>query len=323
MSATITRVVRRGLSQLGRGRTAAVVAAAGLLLWWCSLVLGPDLPALLLMFAVVLVAVWMVRRRRAVAACVAISAGTAAAFAVTCVVVVDRQHPGGTEVVAVLIGYLLVTPVPALAACLQRPALVSAPVSALIGAGVLLAGAAPTVLTGAASGLDSVVLVTTLITAVAVIMLRHRRAGAKLTDPLPTVHGWTDLRGRRIPGGARVDQLLLGAGHAIVCTRLGDQAVTDRAALAAVRRAYATAQAIGLARRRVQPVILTTATEKDTLRRHLVNDGDVAASVIIVRPDQLCRVIDQAPARRTGHRRAVLAAALLPTTAPSMRERVR
>lgn len=319
---TISRVMRRCLSRLGRGRTPAVAAAAGLLLWWCSLVLGPDLPALLLTATVALVAVWTVRHRPGVAACAGIAAGTTAVFAVTCVVVVDRQTGGATEMVAVLVGYLLVAPVPALVACLQRPVLVSAPVSTLLGSGILLAGAAPTVLAGAAYGLDSVVLVTAAVTAVAVIVLRHRRAGAKLTDPLPTVHGWTDLRGRRLPGGAQVDQLLLGAGHAIVCTRLGDRPVTDRSALAATRRAAAAAQAVGLAPHRVQPVILTTTAENDSARRHLVNDGDVAASVIIVRPDQLCRVIGQAPARRPGHRRAVLAAALLPTTPISMRERV-
>lgn len=325
MSIEITRVMRRCLSRLGRGRTPAVAAAAGLLLWWCSLVLGPDLPALLLTATVVLVAVWMVRYRQAAAACAGITAGTATVFAVTCVVVVDRQGGGATEVVAVLIGYLLVAPIPALVACLQRPeSLVSAPVSTLVGSGILLPSAAPTVLAGGGYGLDSVVLVTGLVTAVAMIVLRHRRAAARLTDPLPTVHGWTDLGGRRTPDGTRVDRLLLGAGYAIVGTRLvDDQPVTDRVALAAVRRAAAAAQAVGLPPHRVQPVILLTTTgEKDTVHRYPVNDGDVAASVIVCRPDHLCRVIAQAPARRPGHRRAVAAAALLPTIPTPTRERV-
>ena len=116
--------------------------------------------------------------------------------------------------------------------------------------------------------------------------------------------------------------LLLGAGHAIVGTRLiGDRPVTDQAALVAVRRAAAAAQAIGLAPHRVQPVILTTTAGKDTVRRHLVNDGDVAASVLVLRPHQLCRVIAQAPARRPGRRRAVLAAAMLPTIPTLVNER--
>ena len=322
MSIGITRVMRRCLSRLGRGRTPAVAAAAGLLLWWCSLVLGPDLPALLLMAAVVLVAVWMARYRRSDVVCASIAAVVVTMFAVAGVLVVDRQSDA-TDVAAVLIGYALVAPIPALVACLQRPAsLVSAPVSTLIGSGILLAGAAPTVLAGHGYGLDSAVLVTVLVAAAAVIVLRHRRAAAKLTDPLPTLHGWTDLGGRRTPDGTRVDRLLLGAGHAIVCTRLiGDRPVTDRAALAAVRRAAAAAQAIGLAPHRVQPVILTTTAGKDAVRRHLVNDGDVAASVLVVRPDQLCRVIAQAPARRPGRRRAVLAAAMLPTVPTLVNER--
>jgi hypothetical protein len=316
--------VRKGISRFGRGRAPAAAVATLLLLWWCGLVLGPDLPVLLLVVTGTLVAVWMVRHRPAAAACAGIAAGTATVFAVTCVVVVDRQSGGATEVVAVLIGYLLVAPIPALAACLQRPvSLVSAPVSTLVGSGILLASATPTVLAGGGYGLDSVVLVTGLVTAVAMIVLRHRRAAAKLTDPLPTLHGWTDLGGRRAPDDTRIDRLLLGAGHAIVGTRLvDDQPVTDRVALAAVRQAAAAAQAVGLPPHRVQPVILTTTAEKDSVRRCLVNDGDVAAAVIIARPDQLCRVIAQAPARRPGHRRAVLAAALLPTIPTPTRERV-
>lgn len=323
MTGAVT-LAHKAISRFGRGRAPAAVVAALLLLCWCGLVLGPDLPVLLLVVTVAMVAVWMVRYRRAAAACVGIAAGAAAVFAVTCVVVVDRQGGGATEVVAVLIGYLVVAPIPALVACLQRPvSLVSAPVSTLVGSGILLAGAAPTVLAGGGYGLDSVVLVTGLVTAVAMIVLRHRRAAAKLTDPLPTLHGWTDLGGRRTPDGTRVDRFLLGAGYAIVGTRLvDDRPVTDRVALAAVRRAAAAAQAVGLAPHRVQPVILTTTAGKDTVRRHPVNDGDVAAAVLVVRPHQLCRVIAQAPARRPGHRRAVLAAALLPTIPTPTRERI-
>jgi hypothetical protein len=292
-----------------------------LMLWWCGLVLGPDLPVLLSAAAAALVGWWMVRHRTAAAACAAIAGLTAAGLGIAGVVVVDRQVSGAPDAVAVLIGYLLATPIPALTACVLRPAsLVSAPRSALLGSGILLLAVAPAVLAGA-YGLANLVLVTAVTTAVGVIYLRHRRAGARLTQTLPTLHGWTDLRGRRTPDGTRIDRLLLAAGHAIVCTRLGDRPVTDRVALDAVHRAAAAAQAVGLAAHRVQPVILTTAAGKDTVRRHLVNDGDVAASAIVDRPDRLGQVVAQAPPRRPGHRRAVLAAALRPGSATTLEGR--
>lgn len=307
--------VRKARSRSVRGRAPATAVATVLLLWWCGLILGPDLPVLLVGAAAALVGWWMVRHQPAAAACMAIAGLTAAGLGAACVVVVDRQISGAPDVVAVLMGYLMAAPIPALAACLLRPAgLVSAPRSALLGSGILLLAAAPTVPAGA-YGLANLVLLTAVSTAVGVIYLRHRRAGIALTQTLPTLHGWTDLRARRTGDGTQLDHLLLGAGHAIVCTRLGNRPVTDQVVLDAVHRAAAAARAIGLSAHRVQPVILTTTLGKNPARRHLANNGDMAASVIVIRPDQLDQVTALAPPRRPGHRRAVLAAALLPGSA--------
>ena len=62
---------------------------------------------------------------------------------------------------------------------------------------------------------------------------------------------------------------------------------------------------------RVQPVILTDQ-ENPGIERHLVNDGEVAASVIVTGQSHIGDVIRLAPRRRMGDRRAVLTAALLP-----------
>jgi fructose-1,6-bisphosphatase/sedoheptulose 1,7-bisphosphatase-like protein len=62
---------------------------------------------------------------------------------------------------------------------------------------------------------------------------------------------------------------------------------------------------------RVQPVILTDQ-ENPGIERHLVSDGDVAASVIVTGQRQVGDVIRLAPRKRWGDRRAVLTAALLP-----------
>ena len=117
-------------------------------MWWAYLVLGSNLPWLLAAIGASLVAVWVLREHPGVAACVAIAAVTAAAPAVTCVILIDRQVSGAADVVAVLTGYILVAPVPALVACALRPALVTAPVNALLGSAVLLLGAAAVVVLG-------------------------------------------------------------------------------------------------------------------------------------------------------------------------------
>jgi len=87
----------------------------------------------------------------------------------------------------------------------------------------------------------------------------------------------------------------------------------ERDALAAARAANATAAALGLSGARVQPVILSDR-EKPRIERFLVNDGDVAASVIVTAPRHIEAVTRLAP-RRRHRRRAVLTAALLPLPA--------
>ena len=88
--------------------------------------------------------------------------------------------------------------------------------------------------------------------------------------------------------------------------------VSEKGSLAAARTAAAAARALGLSGSRVQPVILT---ERDIpgVHRHLVNDGAVAAFVIVTGRRHLEDVTRLAPRRRRRHqRRTVLTAALLP-----------
>jgi hypothetical protein len=157
------------------------------------------------------------------------------------------------------------------------------------------------------------VLFVALFASVAVIVLRHRRAAAALLSDLPLVNGWTDLGRRTLPDDSRIDWLLIGRGQAITCTTTAST-VSEAAAIAAVRTAATAARTLGLSDSRVQPVILT---ERETpgVQRHLVNDGNVAASVIVTARRHVEDVTRLAPRRRRGHqRRAVLTAALLPVT---------
>jgi hypothetical protein len=88
--------------------------------------------------------------------------------------------------------------------------------------------------------------------------------------------------------------------------------------LAAARRAAATAAALGMASCRAQPVVLTDQ-ENPGIERHLVNDGGVAASVIVTGQSHIADVIRLAPRRRVRDRRAVLTAVLLPVpTTPAI-----
>jgi hypothetical protein len=287
-----------------------VLVAAAVLLWWFSLVLGPDLPWLLTAAAMTLIAVWVLRKHRAIAVCVAIAAFTAAAPAVTSVILIDRQVSGAPDVVAVLTGYALVAPVPALVACTLRPALVDRPITTLLGSAVLLLGAVPMVVLGD-HGEGAAVLIVALTVSVAVVLCRHRRAAAVLLAALPLVNGWTDLGRRTLPDGSRIDRLLLGDGQVIGCSTITTSTCLEEDFLAAARRAAATAAALGLACGRVQPVVLTDG-ENPGIERHLVNDGDVAASVIVTGQSHTADVIRLAPHRRMRGGRAVLTAALLP-----------
>ena len=126
------------------------------------------------------------------------------------------------------------------------------------------------------------------------------------------MNGWTDLGRRTLPDGSRIDRLLIGRGQAITCSTTAST-VSEAAAIAAVRTAATAARTLGLSDSRVQPVILT---ERETpgVQRHLVNDGEVAASVIVTARRHVEDVTRLAPRRRRHQRRAVLTAALLPVT---------
>jgi len=296
-----------------RRRRPAVLVGGVVLVWWAYLVLGSNLPWLLAAIGVAVVAVWVLREHRGVAACVAIGTLTAAVPAVTCVILIGRQVSGAADMVAVLTGYILVAPVPALVACALRPVLVTVPVNALLGSGVLLLGAVPGVVFGD-HGEGAAVLITAVTLSVALIRFRHRRAASELLAALPMVNGWTDLGRRSLPDGSRIDQLLVGRGQAIACLTSSTAGGLEKDALAAVRAGSATAAALGLSGARVQPVILSDR-ERPRIERYLVNDGDVAASVIVTAPRHIEAVTRLAPRRRGHRRRAVLTAVLLPLPA--------
>jgi hypothetical protein len=316
---TVKHIPREAFSTVAgrrRRQRSTVLVAAAVLTWWFSLVLGSDLPWLLTAVAVALIAVWVLRKRRAIAGCVAIAACTAAALAVTSVILTDRQVSGAPDVVAVLTGYILVVPVPALVACTLRPALVARPISTLLGSAVLLLGAVPVVVLGD-HGEGATALIVALSVSVAVVWYRHRRAAVALLAALPLVNGWTDLGRRTLPDGSRIDRLLVGDGQAIACSTITTSTALEEDFLAAARRAAATAAALGMASGRVQPVVLTDQ-ETPGIERHLVNDGDVAASVIVTGQSHIADVIRLAPRRRMRGRGAVLAVLLPVPTARAM-----
>ena len=78
----------------------------------------------------------------------AIALVTAAVPAVTCVILISQQVIGAGDVGAVLTGYVLAAPVPALVACALRPALINAGLNAMLGSTVLLLAAVPCVVLG-------------------------------------------------------------------------------------------------------------------------------------------------------------------------------
>jgi hypothetical protein len=163
------------------------------------------------------------------------------------------------------------------------------------------------------------VLIVALSVSVAVVWYRRRRAAVALLAALPLVNGWADLGRRTLPDGSRIDRLLVGDGQAIACSTITTSTCLEEDFLAATRRAAATAAALGMASGRVQPVVLTR--ENPGIERHLVNDGRVAASVIVTGQSHIRDVIRLAPRRRMRGRRAVLTAVLLPV--PTARAMVR
>src|ERR1700712_4588863 len=90
-----------GAARRRRGRPAVVVGAV-VLLWWTYLVLGDNLPWLLIAITGSAIAVWILRDHRQIAACIAIAAATAAVPAITCVILIDRQVTGASDATAVL-----------------------------------------------------------------------------------------------------------------------------------------------------------------------------------------------------------------------------
>lgn len=295
-----------GLAGRRRRRRPAVLTAAVVLLWWLYVAVGANLPWLLVVGAAALTAVWVTRSHPQVAVCALIALVTAAVPTVVCVILIGQQVIGPGDVGAVLTGYVLAAPVPALVACALRPALINAGLNALLGSTVLLLAAVPCVVLGD-HGEGAAVLIIALTSAVGLIWHRHRRASGALLAALPAVNGWTDLGPRVLPDGCRVDRLLVGLGHAIACSDSTSSATPEQGALVAAK----TAAAIGLPGARVQPVVVTD-WETAGLERHLVNDGKVAASVIVTGRHHLEDVTRLAPRRYLKHGRAALTASLLP-----------
>ena len=121
-----------------RRRRPAALTAAVVLLWWLYVAVGANLPWLLAGVAAALTAVWVTRAHPQVAVCALIALVTAAVPAVVCVILIGQQVIGAGDVGAVLTGYVLAAPVPALVACALRPALINAGLNALLGSTVLL-----------------------------------------------------------------------------------------------------------------------------------------------------------------------------------------
>jgi len=304
-----------GVLRSRRNRPALIVGAV-LMIVWCWFVLGSDFPLLLAVLATAAGGVWVLRRQRDVAACMAIGTVAAAAPTVACLVVMGHaaDSTGAADVVAVLTGYILVSPIPTLLAFLQQPPVISRPVNALVGSVILLLGAVPVVVFGD-HGDGAPMLAGALLVSGATVWIRQRRAGHALVADLPVEDGWTDLGTRTLPDGTTVHRLLLGRGHAVAAARSGTPTPGQAALARAVHRAGTVADTLGLPASRVQPVILTgTGTER---QRRVVTTGQATASVIITGTAGLSAVTGTAPRRRwIATRRPLLTAAALPTHDP-------
>ena len=293
-----------------RRRRPAVLVAAVLLLVWGWVVLGSDLPLWQAVLAVAAAAGCVLRRRRDLAGGLAVAVGAAAAPTMACLIVMSRQAPGAADVVAVLTGYILVSPIPTLLAFSQRPPVISRPINALIGSVILHLGAVPTALFGD-HGSGAPLLAGFLVASSATVWARQRRATAALLAGLSTDDGWTDLGRRTLPDGGSVHRLLLGRGSAIAVAS-SDATVCPATLVRALNRAVAVADTLGMPVSRVQPVVLTTAVQGG-LERRLVNTGAAAASVIVTGASGLPGITRTAPRHWATSRRVLVTAAALPT----------
>lgn len=295
-----------------------LVAAAILMSWW-ALVLRDQLPTLLVLLAVIAATGWIVRHRPGIAVAVAIAAGTVCALVVAVITVLDKL-PGSTDAAAVLVGYAVAGPAPTLTAWSLRPAVISRHRAALLGSAIHLASAALAAVI--VDPIAATLMPITVITVCSAIWLANHRRRSALTGPVNEIgDGWTDL-GVRDPGGKiPATRLLLGRGHGIAAWPCPTDTPGRRQMVAAIQRAALVADHIGLPTHRVQPVLLGPV--KGLPRRTLVSTTDLAAVVVVARPDQLISLTAAAPRRNlfTGRRSRRLAAtfptaALKTVTAP-------
>lgn len=290
-------------------RRGTLAVAAALLLLWAWTVLHTQLAVLAVVLAVTAAAVCVFRFCPAAAAGVGVASAASAAPLVGSLLVVAQQRPGGASIVAALTGWILTGPIPAMVAWAGRPALTRRVVDAALGSLVLLAGAVPVTL--GAYSFAALLLLGSLTAATAVILGRRRSALRRRLDELPTANGWTELARRRLPGGAAVDHLLVGNGHAVAAWTA--EQVTAAALTAAAVRAAQVADVLHLPPSRVQPALIVDRAPPDAPFRQVATptvSADVAVLGSVQDLDALARA---APRRRRGQRRALLAAAALPT----------
>lgn len=301
--------------------------AAGLLLIWVLLTLGSYTPVLLGLLALTALAVRVLRYHRDVALTVVIAALTAAAPTAA----VIHQVAAGTmqsATAAALTAYIAAAPTPALLVLSYRPGRISRPLHALLGSGLLLLGVAVIVVFNGWGHPDEIAF-TTIVSSWAVVHLGYRRACRRQITGLVTTEGWTELGGRRLPGGGSVHQLLIGNGWVIAAWYFSGNtpAPTEQQLTRRVRQAVDVAAALRVSPGRVQPVLLSRSPGQRWHQR-LINTGGTAAQVVVADRDALPglgRAISATKprtasslvvrtTRRWQDRSAVLNAAFLPST---------
>lgn len=275
----------------GRRHRPALILTAGLLLTWWWTVLGPTTFTLLGFTAAATLGVWLVRRRRALAASIAVAALTALLPGALVIWTVDNAAANAPATAAVLTGYLLAGPVPALLAWTRRFPATHRLADTAVGSVILLVSMIPVAIAGD-HGFGTAALAAGLTGAGAWTWLRRRRALRDNLDTHPTHQGWTDLGPRVLPDGHVVDQVLVGHGRALLVTRTRSspgalRSVVDQAEqLAAALQAPAT---------RLQPVVIDLAT--DLLTWRAVDTATATATVPVLPPAQLTALTQGLPAR--------------------------